>query len=601
MFTIQQAINSRRPYFQLLKKGFDVAVVKTMPAFGRRSPGMPVRDIHNENAVYSFIPKSHFMRSFCIKAAAAFLLFASATNTHAQSTSSFEAFANTKDSLMNMAYYDKNMPEFRRQLMEVMAGYNKLDPKEKEQYKDWAQTTFYNAACLYSQAGDKMGALENLERSQFYDYAHMQQDPDLDNIRRDPRFMRYLDMAKRHKSKYMMTLMQGGGYNMTEPNDLPAFTYQSGNDARLGALKKAYNLDSIAGNGNDISRMINLMEWVHYLVPHDGSKGNPDTKNAMSFIKECKGTNKSLNCRGLAITLNEVYLAAGFASRFVTCMPKDTTDQDCHVINVVWSTSLQKWVWMDPTFMAYVMNEEGEPLSIEEVRERLVTNRRLILNPDANRNHAASQTKADYLENYMAKNLYKLECPVGSEYNYETREKGKVRNYVQLLPGMTHPEAEVVKNEHGVESYKLTYTNNPKSFWAAPPASVTSDAMKQSDTHTKEDYEKAMARFRDCYNGKGECGADILVKETADFWKGRERKMLESAGIIKSYKFLGMEEDNKNENVALFKVVCDKSTHCFAFSLGADSKMETLRFQTTSGYINWLMAKDAEQEKKKKK
>lgn len=564
------------------------------------------------------------MMSHCFKAAMACLLLASATSGYAQmpgappppgpnmfpgahpqpsaviNAAMFDKFANTKDSLMNMAYYDKDMPEFKKQLMELMMQYNRLDPKAREEHKDWAQNTFYNAACMYSLAGDKMSAMETLERSQFFDYAHMQQDHDLDNIRKDPRFMRYMEMAKRHRSKYQVILSQEGMYNRADSGVLPAFTYQAANDAHLVALKKTYNLDSIAGNGNDVSRMINLMKWVHYLVPHNGSKGNPDTKNAMSFITECKKDNGTLNCRGLAITLNEVYLAAGFASRFVTCLPKDTTDQDCHVINVVWSTSLQKWVWMDPTFMAYVMNEDGELLSIEEVRERLVMNRRLILNPDANRNHASSQIKADYLENYMAKNLYKLECPVSSEYNYETREKGKSRKYVQLLPGMTHPEAKVMKDAHGVESYTLVYTNNPKSFWAAPPVTATVNSeLRQPDTHSKSDYEKAMAKFMDCYNAKGDCGEEILVKETADFWKKAEDKSFARTGKLQSYKFLGMEEDNRSENVALFKVVCDNTTHCFAFSLSDDNKMGTFRFQTSSGYINYLMAKDAAKEKKK--
>ena len=36
--------------------------------------------------------------------------------------------------------------------------------------------------------------------------------------------------------------------------------------------------------------------------------------------------------------------------------------------------------------------------------------------------------------NYMAKNLYLLECPVNSEYNMETVEAGKVISYIRLLP-----------------------------------------------------------------------------------------------------------------------------------------------------------------------
>lgn len=64
-------------------------------------------------------------------------------------------------------------------------------------------------------------------------------------------------------------------------------------------------------------------------------------------------------------------------------MPKYSID-DCHVINMVYLEAKKKWIWIDPTNNAYVMNEKGELLSIQEVRERLVADKPLLLNPDAN-------------------------------------------------------------------------------------------------------------------------------------------------------------------------------------------------------------------------
>jgi hypothetical protein len=126
----------------------------------------------------------------------------------------------------------------------------------------------------------------------------------------------------------------------------------------------------------------------------------------------------------------------GIKSRFVTCLPKDSLDidNDCHVINMVYSMQLKKWLWIDPTNDAYVMDEKGELLSIEEVRERLIYDKPLILNPDANWNHISSVTKKEYLENYMAKNLYLLECPLHSEYDLETKMENKEIIYLQLIP-----------------------------------------------------------------------------------------------------------------------------------------------------------------------
>lgn len=229
-------------------------------------------------------------------------------------------------------------------------------------------------------------------------------------------------------------LKGAAAYNGKDQRAVPSFTYQSMNDSNLVALRKGLNLDSIAGTGTETLKILNLLHWIHNLIPHDGQHDNPTVKNAMSLVRTCKMENRGLNCRGLATVLNECYLALGIKSRFVTCMPKDSVFDDCHVINLVYSIERGKWIWIDPTNNAYVMNERGELLSIEEVRERLINDKTLILNPDANWNNRSTATKEDYLQYYMAKNLYRLECPVESKYDYETWLPGKQVTYIELLP-----------------------------------------------------------------------------------------------------------------------------------------------------------------------
>ncbi|HQF29635.1 MAG TPA: transglutaminase domain-containing protein, partial [Bacteroidia bacterium] len=224
---------------------------------------------------------------------------------------------------------------------------------------------------------------------------------------------------KYHDSNLAVLKTSGSYSNKPYPN-IPPFTYLDSSDINLKALRKAFNLDSIAGTGNDANRIINLMHWIHYLVPHDGQHDNPVIRNAMSMIKECKAGNRGLNCRGLATVLNECYLSLGIKSRFVTCMPKDTNDTECHVINMVFANDLNKWIWIDPTNDAYIMNENGDLLSIQEVRERLIAGKTVIVNPDANWNRRGTAIKEEYLLNYMAKNLFWFDCPINSKYDTET-------------------------------------------------------------------------------------------------------------------------------------------------------------------------------------
>ncbi|MCB0662283.1 MAG: transglutaminase domain-containing protein [Saprospiraceae bacterium] len=270
---------------------------------------------------------------------------------------------------------------------------------------------------------------------------------------------------------YLDILKQAEAYNFEDHTAIPPFTYQDSSATELQMLRKAFNLDSIAGGGNEISRILNLLHWVHNIIPHDGNHENPVVKNAMSMIAECKKDERGLNCRGLATVLNECYLALGIRSRFVTCMPKDSVFNDCHVINMVYSNDLDKWIWIDPTNDAYIMDEKGTLLGLDEVRERLIKGEMLIVNPDANWNHKASVVKENYLFEYMAKNLYRFSCPLRSEYDYETLFKGKTRQYVELIPLDGYNQLPKISNKTyetsgtSVTTYK---TNNPNQFWVKP-------------------------------------------------------------------------------------------------------------------------------------
>lgn len=268
---------------------------------------------------------------------------------------------------------------------------------------------------------------------------------------------------------YRETLKRAAKYNENDNRVVPKFTYESSNNPNLQSLRKHYKLDSIAGNGTELSRILNVLHWLHNLVPHNGQKGNPRIRNAESMIAVCKKENRGLNCRGLAIALNECYLSLGFKSRYVTCLPKDSLkiDRDCHVINMVYLNSQSKWIWIDPTFNAYVMNEKNEPLSIEEVRERIIEDKPLVLNSDANWNNQKPAVKEEYLFNYMAKNLYILSCPVVSGFDTETAyndkisKSNKVVEYIKLLP------LDYFKQKP--DRIGIFYnTNNSKAFWARP-------------------------------------------------------------------------------------------------------------------------------------
>ena len=64
----------------------------------------------------------------------------------------------------------------------------------------------------------------------------------------------------------------------------------------------------------------------------------------------------------------------------------------------VYSNTLDKWIWVDPTNNAWVMDENGIMLSVQEVRERLRDGRPVTLNEEANWNNQQKITKEYYLD-----------------------------------------------------------------------------------------------------------------------------------------------------------------------------------------------------------
>jgi hypothetical protein len=392
----------------------------------------------------------------------------------AQTTPSekMEDFVANKADGFNTAYDQRDLKTFNTLLSEYLTNYENLSGEEKGPYTYILSNIYYNLTCIYALSNDKKMATMTLSKAidaGYNDYRHVQSDTDLNSIRNEKEFLE-LNRKLKATGDYLDILKRAHQYNPSDNRPLPAFSYQQSDNANLTALRKGFNLDSIAGQGSDVLQIINLMHWIHDLVPHDGMNGNPEVKNALSMLEVCKKEKRGLNCRGLALVLNECYLSMGIKSRIVTCLPKDSLkiDQDCHVINSVYSESLKKWLWIDPTFEAYVMNEKGEMLSIAEVRERLINDKTLILNPDANWNNQSAQTKEDYLENYMAKNLYMLECPASSEYNMETSSEGKAYNYIRLLPldyFEQNPDKEEDKRETSNTTWILHKTNNPNVFW----------------------------------------------------------------------------------------------------------------------------------------
>lgn len=384
----------------------------------------------------------------------------------------FDNFISNLDSIQKQysQYYDKGeykKTEASLREMLKLADNLELPAEDMTKYKasltSIKANTYYNLACTYSLLNKKKEAVNAFEKAieaGYSEYRHAKADADLDNIRKEKKFIALLDQIKQFDKLFI--LQNSNKYQKENTDSLPQFTYQSADNRNLKEVRTFFNLDSVAGNGDEVSKIINILNFAHNTIKHNGNNFALCEFDAIDIYNYNKSTGKGVNCRHLAIALNEMYLSMDFSSRYVTCMPKNPDDPDCHVINTVYSTQLQKWMWVDPTFNAYVKDESGNLLSIAEVRERLIANKPLVLNEDANWNNVSKQTKEYYLDNYMAKNLYWIQCIDYSRFNPESRYRKNENKYIALLP---------VGFEFDLRDGIITpeyVTHDPGYFWQVP-------------------------------------------------------------------------------------------------------------------------------------
>ena len=379
----------------------------------------------------------------------------------------FKAFLQEQAQLLTTAYRQDDYAQGADICRATMAQVEKLPAKLKEDY-GWQKNNFayHLTRCLCLQ-GKKEEALEAFKIA--YDngksgmeYPTISKDNALKLLYGDKEFETIVQKVK-EASDYLYILQQAPAYTRsTRPDTLPRFTYALPDDPNLVRVRQYFRLDSVAGTGDEVSKIKNVLTYIHNKILHDGQHPNPSgEQNSINMAEACKDGSRGLNCRGLVTVLNECYLSLGIPSRVVTCMPK-TFISDCHVINAVYSTTLGKWLWIDPTNNAWVMDEAGNLLGIQEVRERLRDGRPLVLNEEANWNNKSKKTVQEYLYKYMAKNLYYLNCWLRYEFNTESNGYNE-KLYVNLMP---------TGFDTKVENPRNLRVNDDEWFWQAPATSA---------------------------------------------------------------------------------------------------------------------------------
>ena len=375
----------------------------------------------------------------------------------------FMAVVDSLNAQLLDAYTGKDYPAAEAICRKIIDFYDAHAAQLAEGYAYFKYSSYYNMACVQAKQGKKQEAASNLLKAldsgkMEMSYSKITHEEDLKGILDAAELQPALQRLK-ETTDYLYILQHAPEYTRTQPADsLPRIVYAQADEPDLKRVRDYFRLDSVAVAGDELATIKRILTYIHNKIRHDGQNGNPtDGYNSINFAEACKDGSRGLNCRGLATVLNECYLSMGIPSRVITCMPK-TYINDCHVINAVYSSTLGKWLWIDPTNNAWVTDDQGNLLSIQEVRARLRSGQPVRVNEEANWNNERKTTTEAYLYEYMAKNLFYLESWTRYGFNTESDRENPI-NYIFLQPTGCDSDQRNPRN---------LSVNDDRYFWQVP-------------------------------------------------------------------------------------------------------------------------------------
>ena len=229
--------------------------------------------------------------------------------------------------------------------------------------------------------------------------------------------------------------------------------------ARAKEIRDYFKLDSLYDADADTwTKALAIGQFVASNVPHDNQEEWPEHVNAIGLWEYTKNVAPAFNCRLHSLLAFELFLAAGIDARYLTCLPEDKEDNDCHVVNEVWLPELGKWAMIDTDMGGhYFSDANGTPLSLREMRDHYISGEEMILYPQFKKN---GKKKKDHWA-YMAKNTYWFYCWETLSYNQEDGDnRGRpIGRAILLVPPGFEPF---------IQYNEQVITSDADTFWAAP-------------------------------------------------------------------------------------------------------------------------------------
>ncbi len=147
-----------------------------------------------------------------------------------------------------------------------------------------------------------------------------------------------------------------------------------------------------------------LMKWVSKQWKHNGWHSAPDSLNSLGILKSANNDGQEYRCVEYGIVLNDILNSFGYPARTVGLKHIDVDYGGAgmgHVATEVWSSSLQKWIFLDPQFGIYA-KKGNEILNIYDIYKLKSENKFTeITFVEVDKNKNDNKYGKEFLSNYL--------------------------------------------------------------------------------------------------------------------------------------------------------------------------------------------------------
>lgn len=255
-------------------------------------------------------------------------------------------------------------------------------------------------------------------------------------------------------------------FSTAEANQTYQFFYSDTLDNKyLRELRQGYKLDSLTDNSDsEFEKIKIILDWANRQWEHNGSN-NPSNPDALTILKEAQSGNK-FRCVEYGIVTSSALNSIGINARVLGLKTRDVERVKLgagHVVSEVYSTVLNKWIFIDPQFNV-IPTLNGEPLNAVEFQKAILNDRDNLKLVNL-KGEVAAEVSENYT-NWVAKYLFYFDVLFDQRIGNEPRYKSiNGMTKITLVPiGEKEPK---VFQRHNKIDYSF-YTNSLNDFYRSP-------------------------------------------------------------------------------------------------------------------------------------